>query len=136
MVTKILTDEKIKAGEAFLRIADASNIKIEAALWFYFQDQEIWKLMLSFKNIEIVGPKSIYNKLQKILSKIKNEHLIFLDEIVLLKPKDPLLALLKTVMRVSSDITGIRFTGNVIGGQLIPDTYIYRLRSTKLKGPE
>ncbi len=102
-------------------------MKIEAALWFYFREQETWKLMLSIKGVEKDGPKSIYNKLQKIIVKAKIRGTLSLSEIVLAKPKSPLLNLLKMAVRTGPGISGIRFTGNVINGQLIPDSYIYRL---------
>jgi hypothetical protein len=127
MVSNTLTEEQIKAGEALIKEADASKMKIEAALWFYFQDQESWKLMLSIKGLEQEGPKSVYNKLQKIIVKAKIKENLTLSEIALAKPKAPLLDLLKIAVHTRPGISGIRFTGNVINGQLIPDAYIYRL---------
>ncbi|MFI0416568.1 MAG: hypothetical protein ACH255_20820 [Candidatus Thiodiazotropha sp.] len=122
-----LTEELIKAGEALLKEADASNFKIDAALWFYFADQEAWKLLLHIKEVEKEGPKHIYNRLQKLLVKAKIKEDLPLSEIALSKPKAPLLNLLKIAVRTGPGISGIRFTGNVINGQLIPDAYIYRL---------
>jgi len=123
-----LTEVLIKAGEDLLKEADASILEVDAALWFYFPDQESWKLLLSIKGIEKEGPKQIYNQLQKLLSKSQIKESLPLSEIVLAKPKTPLLDLLKLAVRTpSKDVSGIRFTGNVINGQLIPDAYIYRL---------
>jgi len=122
-----LTEELIKAGEALLREADASKTKIDAALWFYFPDQEAWKLLLSIKGVEKEGPKQIYNQLQKLLVKADIKETLPLSEIALAKLKMPLLELLKIAVRTGPGIGGIRFTGNVINGQLIPDAYIYRL---------
>ncbi len=127
MVAYPLTDEKIKAGEALLQACDTSKVTIEAAFWFYFQDQETWKLMLSAKDINKNGPKSIYNKLQKLLKKNNLKEQLPLSEIALAKHKAPILGLLSSVIKTGPGISGIRFTGNVINGQLIPDAYIYRI---------
>lgn len=127
MVTYTLTEEKIKAGEALVRAGDTSNMPINAAFWFYFQDQETWKLMISVKNINKIGPKSTYNKLQKLITKNKLKEQLPLSEIALTKYKAPILDLLRSAINTGPGISGIRFTGNVINGQLIPDAYIYRM---------
>lgn len=127
MVTNTLTDIQIKAGEALIKAGDVSKLPIDAAFWFYFQDQETWKLMLSIKGVEKSGPKSTYNKLQKLITKTKLNEKIPLSEVALLKHKAPLLSLLRTAIKTGPEISGIRFTGNVINGQLIPDAYIYRI---------
>lgn len=127
MVTKILTDEKIVAGGELVREADALNMNITAALWFYFQEQEDWKLMISINGLDKIGPKSTYNKLQKLIAKTNIKEHISLSEIALVKPKSPLINLLKMAVRTGPGISGIRFTGNVINGQLIPDAHIYRI---------
>ena len=127
MVTYTLTDEKIKAGEALLRACDASKMSIDAAFWFYFQDQETWKFMLSVKGINKIGPKNIYNKLQKLVIKNNLKEQLPLSEIALTKYKSPILDLLRLAINTGPGISGIRFTGNVINGQLIPDAYIYRM---------
>ena len=128
MLINILSKERIKAGETLIRRGDASNMRIEAALWFYSQEQNTWKLMLSIKGVERQGPKYFYNKIQKLLKGSEiNEH-ISLSEIVLVKYNSSLLNLLRSAVKTGPGINGIRFTGNVINGQLIPDAYIYRLK--------
>ena len=127
MVTSTLTEEKIKAGENLVREADSLKMNINAALWLYFQEQEDWKLMISIKGLDKLGPKSTYNKLQKLISKVHIKEQISLSEIALIKPQAPMLDLLRTMVRTGPGISGIRFTGNVINGQLIPDAYIYRI---------
>jgi hypothetical protein len=61
-----------------------------------------------------------------------------LDSIGLMEPDNPLIGLLALAIRTSgNDVSGIRFTNNVINGQLVPDAYIYasqflpRLRRTR-----
>lgn len=127
MVTNALTEKLIEGGKTLIEELDASGIKVDGALWFYFPDEAFWKLMLSFPDIEKTGPKSSYAKVQKALSKIKGKGSISLDDVALVKPGAPLMHLLKIAIRTGPGIAGIRFSNNVINGQLIPDAYIYRL---------
>ncbi len=125
MVIDHLNEKLIDSGKHLLEELDKSNIKTDAALWFYFPDIESWKLLLSFPNIENAGPKAVYQIIQKMLLKIKSE--ISLDDITVSKPKNPLLKLLKIAIKTGTGISSIRFTNNVINGQLIKDAHIYRL---------
>lgn len=127
MVATTLTDQLIKGGKGLIEELDASGNKVDGALWFYFPEEGFWKLMLSFPNIEKEGPISSYSKVQKALSKVKEKNGLSLDDVALAKPNAPLIHLLKLAIRTGPGISGMRFSNNVINGQLIADAYIYRL---------
>ena len=129
MVTNLLTDQLINGGKKLIKKLDASGIKVDGALWFYFPDEGFWKLMLSFPNIEIEGPKFSYAKVQKALLKlnVEEKETLSLDDVAFTKPNSPLIRLLKTLVHTGSGISGIRLSNNVINGQLIADAYVYRL---------
>ncbi len=127
MVAIAFTPELVEKGKNLLEELDASNVKVDSALWFYFSEQGFWKLMLSIPDVKKEGPKAGYEKIQKALSKLGAGQAPALDDVVVAKPDAPLLRLLKIAVRTGPGISGIRFTNNVINGQLIPDAYIYRL---------
>ena len=127
MVANTLTEQLINGGKNLIEELDASGIKVDGALWFYFPEEGFWKLMLSFPNIEKQGPKSSYAKVQKAISKLKEKDSLSLDDVALAKPNAPLMHLLKIAVHTGPGINGIRFSNNVINGQLIADAYIYRL---------
>ena len=127
MVINTLTDELIKEGVNLLEKLDTLGINVNAAFWIFSPDTEYWKLMISFPGIEVKGPKAMYSKVQKALSKITKRHAVSLDDIVLVKLNAPILQLLRMAIRTGPGIHGIRFSNNVINGQLIADAYIYRL---------
>lgn len=127
MVATTLTDQLIDGGKDLIEELDASGIKVNGALWFYFPEEGFWKLMLSFPNIKEEGPKSSYAKIQKALLKLKKKDGLALDDVTLAKPNAPLIDLLKMAIHTGPGISGIRFSNNVINGQLISDAYIYRL---------
>ena len=127
MVVSTLTEQLINGGKHLIEGLDASGIKVDGALWFYFPEEGFWKLMLSFPEIKKIGPKSSYAMVQKALSKLKEKDGLSLDDVALAKPNAPLMPLLKIAIGTGPGISGIRFSNNVINGQLIADAYIYRL---------
>jgi len=127
MVVNTLTDQLITDGKNLLKELDKSPIRIDSALWLYFPEEGYWKLMLSFPNIEKKGPRAAYGKIQKTLAKIKEKHQLTLSDVTLAKSDESLFRLLKSAVHTGPGISDIRFSNNVINGQLIPDTYIYRL---------
>lgn len=127
MVASTLTDKLIKGGETLLKELDAVSVTVDAAFWFYYPEQGFWKLMLSLPGLEKEGPRAGYAKIQKALAKLEEEPTLSLDDIAIAKQGAPIVHLLKSAIRTGPGIGGIRFSSNVIDGQLIPDAYIYRL---------
>ena len=123
-----LDERLINDGKALLKDLDQHGFGADAAFWFLAPDLEAWKLMISTPQTATKGPKKTYQEIQKSLTRIKAEvQSLRLDDVALLKPKTPLLKLLRVALRTGPGISGIRFTDNVINGQLIPDAYIYRI---------
>jgi len=127
MVAITLTEKLIEGGKCLIEELDTSGIKVNGALWIFFQEEGFWKLMLSFPDVDKSGPKSAYSKVQKALSKLTKKDGLSLDDIAIAKSSSPLLHLLKKVVHTGTGISGIRFSNNVVNGQLIADAYIYRL---------
>ena len=131
MVISSLDEKLIKSGERLIQLLDTESIVVDAALWLYFPDNQNWKLLLSFPTIISQGPKAAYEKVQDMLSGI-GDIAFSLDDVAIAKDDDPLLNLMRTAIDTGPGISGIRFSNNVINGQLIQDAYIYRLvRVTK-----
>ncbi|MBN1974092.1 MAG: hypothetical protein JW787_10670 [Sedimentisphaerales bacterium] len=124
MVTNTLTDQIIKAGKSLIKELEESGIKVDSALWFNYQEEGSWKLMLSFSNIEEEGPKAAYKKVQKALSNVQEKNMIFLDDIVIVEPNTRLIQSLKRAFNKCKDIT---ISNSVIDGQLISGAHIYTL---------
>ena len=128
MVAMTLTKELIEAGAALVRKLDERGVQPDAALWFYFADVQQWKLVLAETKLGVGGPKQIYKNIQDVLSTFPAElGELSLEDITLVKPDAPFVALLRLAIRTGPGIGGIRFTNNVINGTVIEDAYIYRL---------
>ena len=127
MVANALTDELIASGKSFVNKLDDSNTKVNAAFWLLSPEHNFWQLMISLRGAEKDGPKKTYTKIQRAISKIEKPSSLSLDDVTLLKSSTPILKLMKTAVRTGPEVSGIRFTNNVINGQLIPGAYIYRI---------
>jgi hypothetical protein len=129
MVVTDLKPEMVQAGENLLRELDAEQADVDSAFWYLFPDEGYWKLLVSFRDVEKEGPRVKYERIQKALSRIQQQGAPgpALADIGITKPQSPLVTLLKGAVRTGPGISGIRFSNNVINGQLIRDAHIYRL---------
>jgi len=127
MDKKTLVNIDIEEGKKLLKILDNSSIKITSAFWLYLTDIEEWRLMLATKLIEEVGPQKAYTQLLENTNRHKDTIDIPLEAITLISPNDPLNLLLKSAIKTGPGISGVRFSGNVINGVLIKDSYLYRI---------
>lgn len=127
MVNTSLNDTAIESGKMLLHQLDSSGVEVDAALWFYFSELEAWKLLLSLPGLSQQGPKAAYREVQKLFKKLGNDCGISLGDVSIAKPDSPLLRLLRTAVKIRKKACSIRFSNNVINGQLVEDAYIYRL---------
>ena len=127
VVIQTLSDEMISAGELLTRLLEQAQFPFSASLWFLTRERT-WRFLIASPEVTIRGPRWAYRQVQSVVSKIPTaESKIALKDITVLDSNDPLIKLLKVAIRTGSGIHNIRFTGNVINGIPIEDTYIYRL---------
>jgi len=127
MVANTLTDHLINGGKILLENLDSSGLEVDGAFWFYFPEEEYWKLLISIPKEEKKGPRAAYGAIQKTISKIEEDKKISLDDVTIAKPHASILKSLRKVIHTDRGIGSMRITNNVINGQLISDAYIYRL---------
>ncbi len=128
MVETILTREMIEAGLLLVHKLDERGIAPEAALWLYFPDREVWRLVLALTKVGQVGPKEVYGEVRRVLVAAESElHGLSLDNITVMRPDDPIVVLLRTAITTGPGIAGIRLKNDVVNGTLIEGAYIYRL---------
>lgn len=129
MVETQLTAELIDEGATLVRELDKAGVSPDAAMWFYFPDIGVWKLLLAEIKVGQDGPRGVYRTIQKTLQALRNDvaHLS-LEDVALAKPDAPIIKLLRQAITTGTGVGGVRFTRNVINGILIEDAYIYRLK--------
>ena len=132
MASPALVDTNISFGRELIGALDAeppeTGLRPSAAFWFYVADDETWRLVLSLPALEQHPPQEVYRRIIDVVNRRLGSSDVPMDDIGLAHPDMPLLRLLRSAVRTGEDaIAGIRFTHNVINGELIDDAYIYRL---------
>lgn len=127
MVKEILVNEYIEEAINLINELDNNNIKVDSALWYYFEEAEEWRFIIA---TPIVDEKGLFEA-YKIIGNIINKNNIFyhtpLNKLTLMSPNDPLIKLLKHGVRTGPKLAKIRFQNNFINNVFIEDALIYRL---------
>lgn len=117
----------IKTGEELIRKLDKANFSVRIAFWF-LSELRTWKLIIITPEVNIIGPKKTYKKIQHILQKASNEVKISLNDISIFSPDDSLAMNIKGALSTPPKaIVGIRCTNCVFNNLRIEDSYFYRI---------
>lgn len=128
VVIEALSKEMIDAGTNLTQHLDAGAFGVEASMWFFNADSSSWRFVIASPHVDSSGIKAAYKKVQETLATSANGYgAIHLRDITLVSPNDPLIKLLRTVIKTGNGVSGVRFSRNLINGILIEDAYIYRL---------
>lgn len=118
-----IDNEKKTSGRRLVEELDKGIAKPVAAFWMFQEDQNSWKLVVSSK---LGTPRKVYREVQKILRK-KSDIQISLDEVIVVKISEPILQLMRVMIRTGEGISDINLSGNVVNGRLVPDSHVYRM---------
>lgn len=127
MAKEKLLESEIDAGARFIEALDKHGKLVDAALWFYYPDLDQWKLLLSSRALEEKDLTRSYTKISEILSSDEkiNKNLSVAD-VKLLSRSDPMMKLLKGIIRTDKGLNRIRMTSNMFNGIYVEDALIYR----------
>ena len=127
VVKEQLTDAMIDVGELLIKQLDENGVPIRVALWLFMPDINEWRLRLESPDIPLLGPRKIYEQIEKARHMLgPQSEAVPLSVISLLNERDQLVQLLGSAMRTGNTTSRIRFTKNVINGHYISDALIYR----------
>ena len=128
LVGEHLTPEMIKSGEMLVAALDKMNLLVQGAFWLLLPDQRIWRLMIASPEVRLVGPRAVYRKIRSALGRLPpGVASVGTKDISVVDEKTPLFLLMRSAISSGPGISGIRFSRNVINGQLIEDAYLYRV---------
>jgi hypothetical protein len=128
MVEADLNQQLIDAGAKLVQSLDKKGLSPEAAFWLYSSDSQTWRLFLVETRLGKAGPKGVYRQIQKVIKELPEEsRVLSLSDIGLLQSDAPFVKRLRTAIKTGRNISGIRFTNDVVNGNLIEDAYIYRI---------
>lgn len=123
-----LTPDMIKSGGLIVAALDKLNLIVKGAFWLLLPDQHVWRLVIASPEVRRVGPKAVYRKVVSALQRLPSEASpVGTKDISVVDDRDPLVVLLRSMITTGPGISGVRFSKNVINGQLIEDAYLYRI---------
>ena len=127
MVKDALTSDMIDAGRALIEKLTKQDLQLSAALWFYFAEQNIWKLILASQIVKAQGPREMYKKVQSAIHAADDELSdLELSDIAVVSPDEMIITQFKPAIRMGG-IGGIRFSNNTINGHVIEDAFLYKM---------
>lgn len=128
LVGEHLTSDMIAAGVQLVSALDKLNVLVTGAFWFLMPEQHVWRLIIVSSEVTISGPKAIYRKIRTAIGKSQDASpVVTTKDVAVIDTRDPLYGLLRVAVSTGPGISGVRFSRNVINGQLIEDAYIYRV---------
>ncbi len=127
MVKEQLTSDMIEFGKRLIEKLDDSSFELSSAFWFYIEDSEKWRFIISSPQIKEEGPKNAYKKVQTALKELRIDKKIALKDISVVEENHSLIKLIKTAIGNIHGISEIRFSRNTINGHYIEDALIYRI---------
>jgi hypothetical protein len=130
LVKEALSTEMVSAGTKLANHLNHSHLVIDALLWLYVPELNVWRFLIASPEVGSQGPKKIYQQIRAIIAKIPEaQQTVPFSDIFVVDSKDPLIMVLRTIVKTGQEISGLRFSKNVIKGVLIEDSYIYKLTS-------
>lgn len=127
MVKNNLNDEMIDAGRALIKKLIVQDLQLTAALWFYFADTDIWRLILASPIVKAKGPRAMYEKVQSVIRASGDEFpSLELSNITVVSPEDNIVTQFESVILMEG-FTGTEISNDTIGGRVIEGALIYNL---------
>ncbi len=124
--TALVTTD-ITSGSKILEILDDAGLGISLAMWLYAPQYEDWRLALSSRRLDSVGPADayglIYDALEKAMFPVE-----LTPPLLIFKMTDPFVRDLRRVFGKAKSVEGMRLGGQMMGNQFIEDGVVYRIR--------
>jgi hypothetical protein len=128
MVKTTLVRPDISFGSDILDLLDRNKFPVSVALWLKERDSDEWNLLLGTSLYDRQGQKGAYLRLLAALSSEGRGPIALSDYPIILKGnRDPLIRGLRKLFANAALVEGMRLGGHTIGGNWIPDAYVYRI---------
>ena len=134
-----LVEQDIDAGQIVLRSLDDSGFPVVAALWLWVGDLEKWRFLLASPFVDSDGPRSAYQKLQKVLrsekfkTEVSSDTTMTLLNAHMVSPTDRMVQALSKAVDTKRAVSKLRFSRNMIDDVFIEDALIYRVDAKSIR---
>ena len=132
MVKHDLNKDMIDAGKVLIKKLIDQDHQLTAALWFYFSDTNIWRLILASQIVKAKGPRAMYEKVQSVIRASSDEFpSLELSNITVVSPDDNIITQFESVLLMAG-FSGTRISNDTISGRVIEDAFIYNIAHPKI----
>lgn len=115
----------IGTGTKVIKALDATQFKVNVALWIISPDYDDWRLVLASSALDQGHPLKAYEKVTEIL---QGNRIFMQPPILILPMRDPFISDLRKAFGKAADVAGMRLGGQSFGNRFISDAYVYRIK--------
>lgn len=119
MAEAALVDADLRKGRDFVMLMDRIGVPVRAAFWFYYPDNDRWRLVI-VSDEATAGSRELY------LRAIQAGTPIDVATVEFQPPTSPLYRAMSRLVRVDG-LGEVRLSRNMINGIYIEDALVYRL---------
>src|SRR2546425_4358232 len=114
----ILVRLPIDEGRKLVDALEDSGIPLKAAFWLYFDEADVWRLVVASPLVDKEGPLRVYERIQEVLKKLAETIPIQLSEISAFSPNDGIVKPLRIALdkRDNSEVLHVK-SGIITGGK-------------------
>ncbi len=126
MAQAALVDQDIERGRRLIQALDQAGFPVVAALWYFFPEEEIWRLLIASPRVSELGPRDAYALIQDVL--LKSQIDLPFYSISAVSPGEPLITELQFFAGTDpAPFIGGTYLRNVVIGDITIDrAYVYR----------
>jgi hypothetical protein len=119
MAEAALVDDDIAKGRKFLALLDKIGVAVKGAFWFYYPDNDRWRLVIVTPEAER-GSKELYRRAIDAKADIE------LARVEFTPPGAPIFRALSRMLRIEGG-SEVRLSRNTFDGVYVDDALVYRL---------
>lgn len=116
----------IERGREVIEALERAKRKVSIALWVYSPEYEDWRLVLSARQFDSLGPRGAYRLLHDSLAAagLTPEKT---PPVLILPTSDSFIRELRQLFGKTRGVEGMRLGGQMIGDRFVQDAYVYRI---------
>lgn len=129
-----LVEKDFESGEILIKALLESGFDLQAAFWFYFDESDLWRLVIASKLYSEKGPKEVYSQIRAEIDKLTPPVDIALTNISAISHEKEIVVALNQVLGMTKDVWGVRLGNQVISGLYIDGARLYFVNENQLTG--
>lgn len=126
MVEYTLVKDMIAEGARLLGALDSASVKVDAALWFYFSESEMWRLVIAIPIVEEAGREVAFRAVRQASETLDPPVDLAPGGVRVVSRNDPIIKALGGFHSPAS-LVGRRFGGTYVDGVVFDGAYVYRI---------